>query len=333
MPMPLYSNGVTRRTLAADAVVQHDLAVNPLSVVMLNLRPLNETSTLSNYADVLQIATAINSVQILFRGEAIKSFAGGIDIMAYNWFRWGIMPWEANGADTDNERRSVSIPIIMGRNAYDPQSCFPATHRGELSIQLDLDVADTGYDNFDYSIDFVELLDAKPSEYEKNVNQNITYNATGDQDVDLPIGNVFRNILAFGTTGYSGATPASTLGAMKVLLGNQEKHYTRIDFETAAVMSMLWGRQGPFVRHAHRTDASGASATATTFASATRLVGGDPTGLGNYAWLDFDPTKDDTWSLDTKGQNRFHVRCTVGTANAARFIPTEVIKTPGGNPY
>ena len=325
-PRALYSNGVARRTPNAGTV-QFDLAVNPLSMVMLNFRPINSTGTLSNYASAFAaFAGGLTTIQVLYRGEMIKNFSGG-DLLAYNWYRWGILPWEAMPLDTTAYQRSISVPLIFGKNAYDPSSCFPATHRGELILQITFATSGTGWATPDFSADFLELIGAVPTEYEKNITQNITYVATGDQDVDFAIGNTYRNILGFGTTAYNTATPAATLQKLKVLLGNVEQHYTAIDFETANVLSMLWGRQAPMLDHQHRTDTSGASATAQTFGAYTNEGG----TLRNYAWIDFDPTKDDTYSLDTSGANRFHIRTTVGTANAARWIPTEVIEVVGGS--
>jgi hypothetical protein len=322
----LHSINVPRRTIGADGVQTYDLAVNPLSVILINIRPLNDTGTLANFVDIVEMAKAMNSVQVLYRGEAIKSFATGADLVAFNWFRWGMIPWDANPSVTDNERRHVAIPLMMGRNPYDPKSCFPATRRGELQLVIDWDIADTGYDNLDVSIDTIELFDAKPSEFEKNVSQSLTFSATGDNDIDLPIGNVFRNIMAFGTTGFTGASPAASLGRMKVLIGNKETHYTAIDFEVANMMSALWGRQGPVIDHQHRTTVDGNAGTSVTTLGRVEEIG---SRFGNYAWLDFDPTKDDTYSLDTSDANRFHLRCNAGTADLVRVIPTEVVSTAG----
>jgi len=328
---PLHSNCVTVRQISSSGQQLYDLAVNPLSVVLLRIRPLNSTATITNYQDILNaVAATVSNVQILYRGEVIKNFSGA-DLLAMLWFRYGIVPWEAMPNATTGYQREIVVPIFMGKNPYDPVSCFPATHRGELSLSITFVTGVTGLGSLYFAADTIELLNANPTEYEKQVYQQYTYVSTGQNDVDFNIGNVFRNVLAYDSTGFTGASPAPTLATMQILLGNIVQHYNAINFETANVMSMLWGRQQPMFRHVHGVNAPASTQTPTNLL----YQGGQNTGstydFGNYAWIDFDPTKDDMYSLDTAGTNRFHLRATVGTAALARFIPTEVIQVVAGS--
>lgn len=319
MPRMLHSVIVQDQAIGADGIYNYDLAVNPLSVVLLVLRPLNDTGALANYARYRAVCAAANKVSITYRGESIVNMRGE-DLAALNWFRWGIQPWEGNADNVDNERRAVVLPIMMGRYPYSPTSCFPATRRGELNLELDLDIADTGYDGLRLSVEAIELLEAKPKEYEKKVQLSQTWAATGDNDMDLPPGNVNRGILLFGTTGYAGAAPAPSWGRVKVLLDNQEAGYAASDFEVAQTLPSLWGRQPNFTEHKHTVNAAGAGVEETT---SVFDVGDD---YANYAYLDFDPTGDDTFAIDTRGKSRFHLRANAETADAVRAIPVEVIK-------
>ena len=316
----LWSRVVQEQAIGADGIFTFDLAVNPLSVVAITLRPLNDTGTLANYQNYRGIAAAMNRCSVLFRGESIINM-NGLDIPALNYFRWGMWPWEANSDNVDNERRAVVVPLIMGRFPWDKKSCFPATKRGELVLELDLDIADTGYDGLRLSVDCLELLDANPSEYEKKVQITQTPAATGDNDIDLPPGNVCRGLLCFGTTGFGGAAPAPSLGGMRVMLDNQENGYANIDFEVAHMTPALWGRHIPVTAgHKHTVNAAGAGVEETT------SIFDDQLALENYAFLDYDPTGDDTFALDTRGHARFHLRTNNETADALRVVPIEVIK-------
>jgi hypothetical protein len=333
MPQLLHSIAVQDQSIAADGIVDFDLAVNPLSVVLLCIRPLNETSTLANFQTYKGLCSAFNRISVLFRGESVVSIRGE-DLAAMNYLRHGIMPWQGYHKDVDNDRRCAVLPILLGKHAYDPTSCFPPTRRGELVLELDIDVADTGYDNFRLSVETIELLGAKPSEYEKKVQITQTFAATGDVDVDLPPGNVNRGILAFGTTPMTGATPAPSWGRMKVLLDNVEAGYAATDWEVAQMLTSLWGRQPPaYDGHGHRVDATGGATQATLsgpFAIGHGIAGAtDINGWNQYAFLDFDPTRDDTFSLDTRGKSRFHLRANAETADAIRVVPCEVIKMGG----
>lgn len=247
----------------------------------------------------------------------------GGDAAALAYFRHGCVPSEANHDDTDNERRCVVLPIFLGRFAYDPRSCFPAARRGELSLELEWDVADTGYDDMRFSAEAVELLDAKPSEFEKKVSLALTNGATGDVDIDLPIGNRIRGLLLWGTTDFTGASPSPSWGRISLLQDNSQVMYSSADFEVSQMLHTLSGRQPHTMdAHTHRVDASSASTTEET-------VGG-PLNKGslldNYTFLEMDPTRDDMFSLDTSGSSRIHLRPNVETADAVRIIPVEAIK-------
>lgn len=331
--MFLHNVAVQEQAIAADAIQTFDLAVNPLSVILLCLRPLNNTVTLAEFQSYKGICAALNRVTVLYRGEAIKSLRGE-DLAALNYFRWGIMPYQGQHDDTDNERRCVVLPIIMGRWPYSKQSCFPATRRGELVLECDFDIADTGYDGLRFGVETIELLDANPKEYEKTVQIVQTNAATGDNDLDLPAtGNLIRGILAFGTTPFAGAAPAPSWGRMKVLLDNVEAGFSNTDFEVAQMLHTLWGRQPPsYDGHTHRTTVSGCAQTAVASVSGPINVGSgiagatDITGWNQYAFLDYDPTGDDEYSLPTKDKSRLILRANNETADLVRAIPIEVIK-------
>lgn len=320
--MFLHSVAVQDQLIGADTVQSFDLAVNPLSVVLIALRPLNDTGTLGNFQSYLGLCQALNRVTIMHRGESIISMRGE-DLAAMNYFRYGIMPFQGQHADTDNDRRCAVLPAILGKFPYDKSSVFPASRRGELVLEMDIDIADTGYDGLRLSVETIEILDAKPTEFEKKVSIAQTFAATGDVDVDLPPGNLNRGILLFGTTGFAGATPAPSWGRVKVLLDNQEALYTATDFEVAQMLHCLWGRQPPQYDN-RRTRVNATSGSSTEPTSGENFDIG--AGWTQWAFLDFDPTRDDSHSLDTSGRSRFHIRANAETDDAVRAIPIEVIK-------
>jgi len=308
----LHSVAVQSETVSADGVQQYDLSVNPLSMVLIRLSPLNAGAapTISPY---LAIAAAMNTVKILHSGVAIVSMPGQ-DLAALAYFRHGCVPTQAQQPKTDNAVRSVVVPVFMGRHAYDPKSCFPATRRGELILEVDFDIASTGYDNLSVQIETVELLGAKPSEYERKTQSVGSFPATGINDIELPIGNRVRGLLAWGNTAFSGTAPAPTLGRMETLVDNESVGYSATDFETALMLHTLWGRQPPrFDLHTH----------AALDAGPYNVGSG---GFENYCMLDFDPDQTDQYALDTASASRFRLRCTAETADAFRVTTVERVK-------
>lgn len=320
MPRLLHQVTIPEQAIAADGIQAFELGVNPLSVLLVTLRPLNDTGVLANYQRYRAICAALNRLTISWNGQSIISMRGE-DLAALNWLRWGMVPWEANPDNVDNERRAVVLPVVLGRSPYDVQSCFPATKRGELILECDFDIADTGYDGLRFSAESIELLDAKPKEYERRVMRTTTWAATGTNDLDLLAGLPCRGVLLFGTTGFAGATPAPSWGRIKLMLDNQEVSYHATDWEVAMMLPTLWGRQLSMVEHKHTVNAAGAGVEETT------SVFDADEDWTLYSYLDLDPTKDDTFTLDTSKGTAFVVRAEAETADAVRAYQMEVVKT------
>lgn len=316
-----FQRAVQDRLVSADGVEVVDLGVNPLSVVVINLRPLNNTATLANYASFLDVCAALNSVRLLFRGQSIVSMKGE-DIAAMNVLRRNVEMRDANTASTDNHRRNVMIPLFLGRFAGDPLECFPASRRGELTLELDIDIADTGYDGFRYSVDTLELLGARPKYYERCVAINRTFPATGFNDIPLPVGNVLRGIGMWGTTYVLGTTPTPSIGRSELLLDNQQMWNAGMDFETAIGIGGLLGGRSPVNDLHQHTSAAAGSATTNRYD-----IGRG--GWERYGFIDFDLLRNDLLSVETAGVNQCLLRCNAGAADAVRIFPFERVTIDG----
>lgn len=314
---------VQEQAISADGVQTFDLGVNPVSFLLLRLMPLNDTGTLANFQSYLGICGALNRVTIAFQGEAVVSMSGR-DLAALAYFRYGVVPSQATHAETNDIKRHVVLPIFMGKFPYDERSCFPATRRGQLTLECDFDIADTGYNTMRFAVDSVELIGANPSEFEKKVQVAVTNAATGDTDIDLPIGNRIRGVLVFGTTAYSGAAPAPSWGRVQFLVNQQQFGYAGIDFEVAHMLNTVLGRQpAQMDERAYLVDATQADAEEKTHTGPIDIHAG---GWHNYGWLDLDPTRNDAYSIDTRGASRVHLRSDVETADAVRAIAVEGVK-------
>lgn len=318
----LHSIAVPEQAISADGIYTYDLGVNPLSALLITLRPLNDTGTLANFCSYLSVCDAINKLTVYNRGESIVSIKG-VDLAAMNYFRHGIIPTQANYIDTNNDKRAVVLPLFFGKFLYDPSSCLPAVPRGSLSIELDLDIADTGYDTLRLSIDAIELLDAKPKEFERKIQIAQTFAATGQNSIELTPGFKNRGYLLWGTTGYAGGAPAPSWGRIKVVADNQEYGYNALDFEIGHMLHTLWGRQPPMAdAHKHRVTTDGNAQT-----ELATLAG--PYDLGSlwtkYLFLDFDPTRDDMYAADFTKAMRVQLLADAETADAVRVIPVDVV--------
>jgi len=310
--MLLHGVAVQNQDQSADGVYSYSLGVNPLSMILICLRPLNDTGTLANFVRWFELCQAINRVSVLFRGQSIVSLTGA-DAAALAVMRHGYQPWMANADNTNNERLCAVLPIYLGRRAYDPHSAFPASNKGDLVLELDIDDADTGYDDLQFTVETVEMLGASPKEFERKIQVGQTNAATGLVDFDLPLGNVIRGCLLFGTTGFAGATPAPSWGRVQLVANGVGIGYSSSDFETLHAMTGL-RTSVPTDDHIHaENDTGGPTDPAHNF------------GLSytQYAFMDLDPNGNDEFSIDTSKVSRFQIRSDVETANAVRVIPIE----------
>jgi len=305
------------QAISADGDQTYDLPVNPLSAILLNISPLNDTGTITAYQFVEGLLSAVDNIRVDYKGSAIFNMAG-VDAAAMALLYHGFQLWQSNAVETNDNRRSLVLPICFGRMPYMQSECFPESKKGELTMQVEWDIADTGFDGLRMSIETIELPEATPTHFEKKTTLSQTFAATGQNDIDLPIGNVLRACLLWGTTGAAGASFAPTIAEWEFLIDNIQRYYSGTTWEVSRGILGLMKRPFPVdAMHIHSVDASGAGEEDTR----------DPQVEGaiddNYALALFDVTQDDEFSVDTNGAGRVNIRVEAEAAEAVRALPVE----------
>jgi len=312
-------------TQAVSVLRTDDLPVNPLSMILLTVKALNDTGTITDFTLASALLAQIAKVEILYKGSAIVS--GSLDDLArMNAILIGRAPMQLRATAVNNETRGITIPIMLGRRAYNMLECFPAVRRGELQLQITTAAAQAGIDTIVLQVETVELLDAKPSRFLKYTTITKTPTATGDHDVDLPIGNKIANVLLWGTTAPTGASYNASFGQARLLVDNVEQYYARTNWETLHNTLQLRVAEGVQSHtHKHVSDVGAAYAQFQLTANSDGLL----PWFNNYALLDFDPNADDTYLLETAGRARIHLRINADVADAIRLLPAELIEVAG----
>lgn len=339
---------------AADGTVTKDLPINPLSHILLTIKAANNTplASESNYSVLSQLLAMITRVEVLFRGSAIIS-ASLTDLAVLYMLLTGRQLWQTQIDDIDNNIRSVTVPIMLGRDMFYRDECFPATKKGELSLQLTTDVAVTGLDTLILQAETVELVDAQPCRYIKATIASKTPSAAQEEDFDLPIGNVLAGVMLFSNLVPTAASFTTSIDNLQLLVNNQQKYFPRTNWES--LHGALTQRVSPLIHnvHSHRLVRNGTAGTAlqavSIAAAANSLVTGGvgetvggssaiggATGimpqvavadfLENYAYLDFDPLGDLSYAQDTLGLSRIHMLINHGDTGAIRALPVEVVR-------
>jgi hypothetical protein len=305
--------------VASASITPFDLPVNPLSFLLLRFQLTNVApAAIATYSAIDDLLAQITSVRILHKGEQIV--AGSLrDLMAMNAVYQHAFPGHSFLDNTDDGVRDLVFPICLGRRMYDPLSCFPATTRGNLRFEMDAGADGAAYDDVNFSVETVELIEAKPTEYVKYVRQ-ARDSVIGQFDARLPIGNPLLGILLFDT-GLSGAADGVlSWGTIKLLKDNVEQYYPQSDYETLA--GMFKAQMGSaFSLHSGHTHLASEGAGAELASDDAMQIANS--GDRGYAYLDFDPLRDSSYQLETEGAADLLIRGSGDEATAIRYYPLE----------
>lgn len=316
----LHSTAQPLTTIATGAsIVPLDLPVNPLSALLLRFEITRAVpAALLTYEAVDDLITAITSVRVLHKGEQI--IAGSLrDLMLVNALQQHALPGASKLHPVGAAIDSLVFPICFGRRMYDPASCFPATSRGNLILQMDTAAFPAAYTALRLQVESIELIEAQPTEHLKYVTQSRT-GVAGQFDAPLPIGNPLLGILLFDSDQATLNTGSSSWGTIKLLKDNVEQYHPLSDFITLAGM-LAAQLEDPFVLnagHVHKFVAADALASMTD--SAGQLIS---TAARGYAFLDYDPLGDASYQLETEGAADIKIRAQGVTATAVRYLPIE----------
>lgn len=297
-----------------------DLPVNPLSLILLNFELTNANpAALLTYSAIDDLLTNVTSVIVKHKGENIIS--GQLrDLVAVNSLLFGRFPGWDRLAQTNAGIRRVTIPLGFGRKAYDPKECFPATSRGNLTLDLTRGANPAGFSDVNLTVETVELIEAEPERYLKYTPQAQTA-VVGQFDQALPIGNPYLALVFFDTALATLDTATSSWGQVKLLKDNVEQYYPLSDAQTLAGMNNMFMQGIPMdPGHVHGYDGAQAGMAVSDDASIPVSQ-----GLRGYFVMNFDPTGDGLYQMETAGAADIKVRAVGTSATAVRVTPVELV--------
>jgi len=288
-------------TPAADGVYAYDLPINPLSCIDLTIKCLN----VLDEATLAQILALVPKIEVLYKGQGIVSVSAA-DLFALDCLQYFRAPVCTNRVATDNAVRSIGLRIPLSRYPFNPDECFPAVRKGEFQLQLTVDIATADADGLILQAETVELPEATPKAYQKVTTMTRTPSATGQLDVDLPIGNVLLGALIFSTTVPGGIAWTTTVDQIRLLINNMEANYAKSNWETL---------------HADIIDRCG-------------YIGDYSAAAGNdllyqYGLVDLDPNINDVFAVDTANVSSVKLRVEAGDVQPFRCLPIELVAVGG----
>lgn len=315
---------IQNRPEAADRTFQQDLPVNPLSMILVTLRGVCTSADTTN--PLLDFYNTIPALAVRYRGQdvirgALLDLAVLNAIVAHS-APWGYMPQDAAG-----ESWSLTVPICLGRFPFNTKECFPAVRRGDLVLECQVDTVVNNVDLVDLQVETVELLDETPERYLKYTTSQYTFTGTGTDVVRLPIGNPLIGTLLYGTTTPTAAAQTATWEQLRTKVDNVETLYASTNWATLhGELMRRMCTDASFLRdHGHRYN--GAEAAFATSLQGIRIAATE--ALESYAYLDFDPLRDDSYMLQTAGRADVVIQRDAGTADLGRYIPVELVSIGG----
>ncbi len=299
------------------------LPVNPLSFLLFTVRALNNTGTLTDFNLLEQFMAFFTNIEVRFKGHVI--IGGRLRNLAIlNALLTKFVPVQGNLVETNNDVRFATFILSFSRRPYWRDEAFPAVRSGELTLHIESGAAPAGLDGFTIQVETVELLGVNPSRFLKYTTQTAVFSATGQNDIDLPIGNPILGILLDATTVPVGASFNGTAGQMRILVDNVETDYTLTNWETlhGELGRRLQG-QYDWLSHFHSlVDAAAGEID-------TRHGQHAAESIENFAYMDFDPLEDMSYVLPTEGKSRVQLRVTADVADTLRIIPVEMFNVAG----
>jgi hypothetical protein len=297
-----------------------DLPVNPLSLVLLNFELTNTApAALLTYSAIDDLLTNVTSVVIKHKGENI--IAGALRDLAYiNALVGGRFPGWDRLAQTSAGIRRITVPLGFGRTSYNPKECFPATSRGNLTLDITRAANPAGFSDLNLTVETVELIEATPENYLKYTPQSQTA-VVGIFDQALPIGNPYVALAFFDTALATLDTATSSWGQVKLLKDNVEQYYPLSDAQTLAGMSNMFF-QTMLMDPGHIHGFDGAQAGMAVSDDAVVPVS---QGFRGYFAMNFDPNHDDMYLMETAGAADIKIRANGTSATAVRVTPVELV--------
>lgn len=311
------------QTLTASAdITPVDLPTNPISHLILTLAHTKATAAqVTSLGNVLMaILGQITEASVRHRGENI--IQGRLDDLAVlNMMLHRTPPAVGEIAQADNEEQFVSIVLAFCRNLYDHGEAFPATQRGNLRFHMTATAINGLYDAARWALEAVEVIEDTPTSYLKYTTNQRTIAASGRQRLPLPLGNELLGALLFDPSDETDATISYAFGKVKVMKDNVEQYYAESNWES---LREALERRAPGYRLAWGHIHAKAAADTETGEEQNKVADRPPL---QYGYLDFDPLRDGSYSLETAGAASLDLDLNSDvTSGTVRVLPVELVR-------
>ena len=309
---------VARRIVpAADGITEYTLEPLPLYGLAISwsgsVTAANTTASLPNLLDML------TNIEVLLAGTTLWQ-TNGRDLAFMGSALSGRPVRYTPSGTSNNDLSQVYTFLPFGRTWAGGKWGLPATPAGQLRLRLTADIAVGSYDTLTWSIDAVHDDSLNPDGFNRVTTLGRTAAATGDLDIDLPVGRPLQAVGLFSTTQRITEAGNRGIGRVKLLRDALDDRYPSAEWEslqTIAALNGTWDLGSSDHNHQENT------AAAYTQNAQTRVQLLSAGTDYSYGFLDLDPARDGSQMLDLTNCNRAVARLTMDTAEAVRLLPAE----------
>lgn len=295
--MKFLRTSILRDHTSATENLELDLPTLPLSHLVFSLSGFNVTDE----ATLAEIIAFINKIRVADNGVNIINCVSE-DLYAVNQYMMRARPILTAMLATDNLPRTLSLIVPFGRTLFNPNECYPARKKGELTLFADLTALATSIDNGIINIDAIQLPEASPSKFMKTTTLTVQApGATGDNDVNLPLGNEIIAIGARLTTWPAATAHTAGIEDVSILVNEKEDIYASASLECLMGDGIFYGGGSP-----------------------TNQAANGSLNAPNTVWLDFDPLKNGEYLLDAKSLSSLKARLNMGVSEASYLTLLEL---------
>lgn len=294
--MEFIRSNILKDHASATEVIEKDLPTGPLSHLILAVSCCQATDEIT----LAELLAFINKVEVTKKGVVIMSLESE-DLFGLNCYLYRKTPIKTNNVTTATATTTLGLIIPFGRRIFNPSECYPATKKGDLTIRIDTTEIATAAITGIYNLESVELVGASPRHYLKTTLMNVAApGKTGDNDVDLPMGNQIIALQIRRTSGPADTTHLYGVDAASILKNNKQFGYASAQAECldADIGLRMGGLRSTMLLQ--------------------QLLVPDMT-----FWMDFDPNDDDEWLLETKDATSLKLRLNMGVDEATNVTLIE----------
>lgn len=303
---------VRGQALVASTNYPFDLGIQGISALWIEIQGLqNAANTIPQVDDFL---ACISNISVAVGGQNIIN-GRAKDLARMGGIIANIPLAHTAAANAGNAQGMVGFFLPFGRWLLDPNEGFPAVKRGMLTITISAAAAFTPLLTPHVTIHQFEVPGNAFRRYNKYTMRTMTPAATGYNDFPLPIGNYLRGVLVAGSTAYRSYASQGTLTEM-ILMVNNVEHYA-----TGGMMGvykqMLLARWDPGPQTHMHGHLENTAASYTQFASTDGGINPVTPADNLYGYIDLDPRRDDSYTLDTRALNLLAMRGNFNIAEQA----------------